>query len=485
MPYPSEHAGRIIDPSKFEKDSFRRKNISKGIDIILGRLKGETTLTTQAYRFKKDMFTVDEAKKWLQEHDIKTILFEKAEEKKEKKTTQSFQQSIVLFEKRIQSFTQNEILKVIPTDILEKIKKKDSHPFFQMYSLCHEGISTPTIIGEKAQPIAWPKKAIQSIKNIITKGIKLFKGHNKDNSTNNRKEIGEVIHSFEKEMDGKLHHVIITYHDPIQRKEAMNYDIISQEADWNFFESAGQLIADTIDKLTGIAMGNSAYENPAFSGAKRLGFIQAFEKIKKENIKGDIMSDEIIVDGESTNKKNQMSFKQWISLRKHFNVYPRQIVTLDELKADREFGKYFDELDSSKEKIDNLNKVIETKDLEIIKLKKQIHLDSAGNRLNDLMKLKNYPEKMRPIITKIFEKQKDNVNDLSDKGLEKFLDQYTNVVQDVLNTTEEQLENIPKQSKEEEQEKKDSGDINKAESNEFLDEDLDDELFPQSYDITN
>jgi hypothetical protein len=362
-------------------------------------------------------------------------------------------------------------------DILNKIKKKDSHPFFQMYSLCHEGVSTPRIIGEKAQPITWPKKAIQSIKNIITKGIKLFKGHNKDNSTKGRKEIGEVIHSFEKEMDGKLHHVIITYHDPIQRKEAKNYDIISQEADWNFFESAEQLIADTIIKLTGVAMGNSANEKPAFSEAKRLGFIQAFENT---NIKGDLMPDEIIVDGDSTNKKNQMSFKEWIALRKHFNVYPRQIVTLDELKSDREYGKYFDKLDKYEEDITNLNEVIKTKDTEIIKLKKQIHLGSAGNRLNNLMELKNYPEKMKPIMVKIFDKQKENIDDLSDDGLDKFLDQYTNVVQDVFNTTEELNNDVPPKSKEqEEQDIKDVSEIVKAENNEFLDEDLDEEIFPQ------
>jgi ATP-dependent Clp endopeptidase proteolytic subunit ClpP len=78
MPFPSEHSARIIDPGKFEKDSFRRKNITSGIDIIMGHLKGESTMTTQSYRFDKDKFTVTEAKKWLKDHDIKYILFEPA-----------------------------------------------------------------------------------------------------------------------------------------------------------------------------------------------------------------------------------------------------------------------------------------------------------------------------------------------------------------------------------------------------------------------
>lgn len=80
MPYPNEHAARIIDPAKFEQDSFRRKNIADGIDIIVGKLIGEDTLTTQAYRFKKDKFTASEAKQWLADNNVEYISFEEASE---------------------------------------------------------------------------------------------------------------------------------------------------------------------------------------------------------------------------------------------------------------------------------------------------------------------------------------------------------------------------------------------------------------------
>jgi hypothetical protein len=46
--------------------------------MILGKLEGETTMTTQAYRFKKDVFTASEAKDWLKKHKIKCIEFELA-----------------------------------------------------------------------------------------------------------------------------------------------------------------------------------------------------------------------------------------------------------------------------------------------------------------------------------------------------------------------------------------------------------------------
>ena len=73
MPYPNEHSARIVEPGKFDPKSFRRKTVGKGISIIMGKLKGETTMTTQAYRFPKSSFTAAEAKAWLEEHKIKFV----------------------------------------------------------------------------------------------------------------------------------------------------------------------------------------------------------------------------------------------------------------------------------------------------------------------------------------------------------------------------------------------------------------------------
>lgn len=90
MPYPGEHAARIKSPSEFKENSFRRINISDGIDTIQGKLKDETTMTVQTYRFNainrsdksepfhKKKFTVEQAKKWLKEHSISYISFEPA-----------------------------------------------------------------------------------------------------------------------------------------------------------------------------------------------------------------------------------------------------------------------------------------------------------------------------------------------------------------------------------------------------------------------
>lgn len=85
MPYPNEHAARVRDPGDFEEGSFRRMNLPDSeVVAIIGRLKGEETTTTQAYRFPIEHFTAEEARQWLKDNDIKYKSFEKATGEKKK-----------------------------------------------------------------------------------------------------------------------------------------------------------------------------------------------------------------------------------------------------------------------------------------------------------------------------------------------------------------------------------------------------------------
>lgn len=74
--YPSEHAVRVRDPGDFEEGSFRSKELPKseggkgGVRIILGHLKGESTMTVQAYHFPADLYDVSEVHSWLKKNDI-------------------------------------------------------------------------------------------------------------------------------------------------------------------------------------------------------------------------------------------------------------------------------------------------------------------------------------------------------------------------------------------------------------------------------
>ena len=71
MPYPNEHACRLKSPDDFQPDSFRRvtrEHEGKQYSIIMGRLKNETTMTEQTYRYDKTKWTEAEAGAHCKEH---------------------------------------------------------------------------------------------------------------------------------------------------------------------------------------------------------------------------------------------------------------------------------------------------------------------------------------------------------------------------------------------------------------------------------
>jgi len=61
MPYPNEYSCRIKEPSSFQANSFRRMKNGK-LSIIIGKLKGESSTTTQAFRYPKDQWSAEEAR---------------------------------------------------------------------------------------------------------------------------------------------------------------------------------------------------------------------------------------------------------------------------------------------------------------------------------------------------------------------------------------------------------------------------------------
>ncbi len=85
-PYLGEHAARLNDPDKYDKIRRQNDKFGEGIDAIWGVDKeGKTEI--QAIRFDSSKFTAEEAKKWLEDHDMKPTEFEEAK-KEEKKITQ-------------------------------------------------------------------------------------------------------------------------------------------------------------------------------------------------------------------------------------------------------------------------------------------------------------------------------------------------------------------------------------------------------------
>ena len=78
MPYPNEHSVRVRSPQSFEKGSFRSKQIKKGLRIILGKLKTSGKMITQAYRFNKDIYSLQDVKDFVKKNKIKYLKIEPA-----------------------------------------------------------------------------------------------------------------------------------------------------------------------------------------------------------------------------------------------------------------------------------------------------------------------------------------------------------------------------------------------------------------------
>jgi len=94
MPFLNQHSFRLLNPDKFEPTSFRRndspiygKTLPAGVEVIWAKMKGiakeNDPVIPQAIRFPKDKYTEEQAKKWIEDNNIKYISFEPAKDIKE------------------------------------------------------------------------------------------------------------------------------------------------------------------------------------------------------------------------------------------------------------------------------------------------------------------------------------------------------------------------------------------------------------------
>lgn len=368
-------------------------------------------------------------------------------------TIQSFKKNIKFVE--LQAF-EVDIMDIIPKGAYDKIKAKDPHPFFKAYSIAHEGVSHPKILGEDSEPIWWGKKAIQSIKKAVKSGIKFFKGHNEDSSTEGRRSLGEIIASSEKMIQGELNSIVVGYFPQETRDEVKQYNICSMEAVWNVIRKSGKLFGDTMEKLTGIALGSSDNDSPAWSGAKELASVQAFEN--RERIGN--MAEE-----------NKLTFGQVATWCKDHNVFPSQLFTIDDIKKDREFNVIIENETKLNELI-KTNKELETKNSEIqTKLDEAVvatQKSTAESRLEQMGKEQNWTENQKKYI---LSKTKEITN-YDDDGLNAFVEKKTKDYKDAaafFGASTDIPDADPGQEK-----TGDPNDYTKAENNELLDVDYED-----------
>lgn len=290
-----------------------------------------------------------------------------------------------------------ELKQKIPKEKLEQLKGKG---VLQAYTLAQEGLSHPKILGQGTETLRWPKSVIHQIAEKIKQGTKFFIGHGENNSHDNRESVGEVLTSFVKEIKGKISNVIIGY---FPEKEKVNeMDTCSMEAD--VFTDNDNIVGDVND-VSGIALGSSDKDNPAFPGALRLSMVQCFGKEDDKD--------------ENKPKEKQMTFEDIKKGIRDLNIRPWQIFTLDDMKEDRNYGKLFSEnstLKSDNERLTNENKEIKDKSKEAIRT---ADVTSSKGRLDKIME-EGYTDKQKKFIGGRFDPEA--FEDLSDDKLKEYVE---------------------------------------------------------------
>ena len=290
-----------------------------------------------------------------------------------------------------------ELKKRIPKEDLEKLQ--GTKGVLQAYTLAYEGTSQPKVLGQGSQSLKWPRAVIRRLAEKIQAGTKFFVGHGDDtNSHDGRVSVGEVLTSFVKEIRGKLSSIVIG-HFP-EKDKVDPYDICSMEADIHTDED--NVVGD-INEVSGIALGDSDKDSPAFPGSLRLSTVQCFGK---ENSGGDP-------------DMAPLTFAQVKQLVKDMNIWPHQLFEKSDFEKDRTFGPLFEEnstLKADNERLSKEFKEIETTSKDVIR-KTEVS-ESRGN-LETLMK-EGFTDKQKKFILKRFDPETQK--DLSDKGLGEFVE---------------------------------------------------------------
>lgn len=175
---------------------------------------------------------------------------------------------------RIQNMAASEILSFIPPEEYKRIKAEDPAPIFRAYVIGHEGISEGRLVGGGKLVKRWFASAIKKLYDRLRVGIKLFLGHAATNEHTGRTQIGEIVGHALKDIGNKLTAIAIAYIRPEFR--SLPLDVASIEAEIRLSEGREGIYDVDVGDITGIALGNSAFNTPGFAGATLLSQIQAF-----------------------------------------------------------------------------------------------------------------------------------------------------------------------------------------------------------------
>ena len=169
-------------------------------------------------------------------------------------------------------------LECLPHDILDRIKANDPHPFFAVYDIGGEGVSTGKVDHHEERKI-WSFSAIKKLAKKIKDGIAgVITGHN-ELDQDSKKKGGRIIHAFTKVIQDSLHAIAVAYITDTKMIDDIKdgkLDICSIEGDVILArdDPRGNWFVKDIREIRNLALGTSSIEKPGFSSAGILATVQ-------------------------------------------------------------------------------------------------------------------------------------------------------------------------------------------------------------------
>ncbi|OPY84379.1 MAG: hypothetical protein A4E71_02650 [Smithella sp. PtaU1.Bin162] len=278
--------------------------------------------------------------------------------------------------------TPEEIKKMLTPEEIKSAKGK----MLVSYTIAEEGQSYPKVIGAGNQPMTWPRAVIKEIVRRVKPGTNLYSGHNKDNSTSGRPSVGTIIKTFAKDIGGKLRSIAIAC---MNEADAVKYDVCSIEAN---VTTIGSVVSDIL-RVTGLAVGNSKSDTPAFENARRMAMVQAFTKPgEPENNREDLMGTVTLEDLRS------VPISLIRDAIRERQMHPNQLFDIKDIEEDKEFGKIIVRTKELETELENSKKLLKENEEKLNLTTRKVSETSAKDMLKKLM-----PEK-------ITDMQRDYIN---------------------------------------------------------------------------
>lgn len=243
----------------------------------------------------------------------------------------------------------------------------------------------------------------------ILPGTKLFARHNADNSTKGRPNVGSVLSTVTKDLNGKLRAISVAC---MSREDAEVNDVCSVEA--QVIEVDG-MVSD-IEAVSGIAVSNSKIDQPAFKSAKRMAMVQAFEKPQEEVHKNRSGEDDMDVTLKDLMGVPITLIKQAVAERQ---MHPNQLFEVGDLEKDREFGPLLEKGKKAETELADTKTKLDAKTKENTEAVRKSQEEGAQKLFKDLLP-EGTTEQQEKFLSKMF--NPSELKEINKESITKFIE---------------------------------------------------------------